>query len=658
MRLLRLHHLVPSLLIAGAGASGAATLDDLMAMRMEDLLQVRVSSASKRQEGRAESPAIISVLTRREIELTGAVNLLELLHWMPSVMPAGTYPILENTFAIRGDGYGSHLLILMNGKPMRDVINTGSYTQILATYPVTAIERIEVLRGSASTLHGSGAFSGLLNIVTDPDSLAEGWQMRAQAGAGTYGYRNGDLTLMGADEDAYFKATVRSTEEDGWPFRAETGGGPRDMPQQTARFDAQREVLGITGRAEWKGFFLDSYYSYIRTSSLGLLPHAQFAGRNGGTLRYGIAGYEGEISPAVSLSVWVYQLSYQYRFDSLVLSHSEGQMTNGAVELDMRLADPLRLVAGFEADDRRTFNVDENSYVPREFTAQGIRGHAQLEWQALDDLKVLGGVQTQSFTDDSTDRVTSPRLGLVWSQPEGLGAKILYGRAFNLPSLAAQYTNSPGLLGNPKLRSERNESLEAQISFGNSNLELALTGFAIESQDLIAPLNPDNPGPTPQRQFKNAGRQRYHGAEVEAKWNIPGGLFLLASASYQETDVRDVPRPAPPRQTLKAMLGWRWKDRLTLSLSDNYYGAPIEDPNAARLNPEAHPIHWVSAHASVNVLDNPDIRLGYQGTNLLDEQYDYPEYIQRWYNTIPLRGGATHYVLLEMRFGGSEASAD
>jgi outer membrane receptor for ferrienterochelin and colicins len=75
----------------------------------------------------------------------------------------------RSMIAFPGDplrGTSTHVLLLLNGRPVREVQEGGIKTAILEGFPIDAIERIEVVKGPGSVLYGSEAFAGVVNVIT------------------------------------------------------------------------------------------------------------------------------------------------------------------------------------------------------------------------------------------------------------------------------------------------------------------------------------------------------------------------------------------------------------------------------------------------------------------------------------------------------------
>lgn len=137
-----------------------------------------VSSAGRRAEPVASSPGFVSVLTRADIQASGARNLPELLRRMPGV-DVFFHDGLGYEVSLQGltEHYSNKTLLLIDGKPFTSTLR-GSDSFDLVPIVLQDVERVEVVRGPVSALYGSNAMAGAINIVTRavaPDAPAEYW---------------------------------------------------------------------------------------------------------------------------------------------------------------------------------------------------------------------------------------------------------------------------------------------------------------------------------------------------------------------------------------------------------------------------------------------------------------------------------------------------
>jgi vitamin B12 transporter len=132
---------------------------------IDTLLNQPVFSPFRREGTAKDSTRPIYVITGEEIEAQGARNVREALRFLPGILPDGTVGTEVNALSgqfIRGSN-SEQVLILLDGRPIN---NLGGGSFDLSEITSNIIERIEVLPGGGSTLYGSSAIGGVINIIT------------------------------------------------------------------------------------------------------------------------------------------------------------------------------------------------------------------------------------------------------------------------------------------------------------------------------------------------------------------------------------------------------------------------------------------------------------------------------------------------------------
>ena len=152
-----------------ADASG-----DLTALSLEELMNVEVTTVSKKPEQRATAADAIFVLTGEDIRRSGATSIPEALRLVPGVQVAR---IDSNKWAIGVRGFATRLarsvLVLIDGRSVYNPLFAGTYWEIQDTM-LEDIERIEVIRGPGGALWGANAFNGVINIITKDAAATQG----------------------------------------------------------------------------------------------------------------------------------------------------------------------------------------------------------------------------------------------------------------------------------------------------------------------------------------------------------------------------------------------------------------------------------------------------------------------------------------------------
>ena len=244
-----------ALLLAAAGAAGAApgqdAPPDLTQIGIEAVMNLEVTSVSKKPEKLMDATAAVYVITADDIRRSAATSIPELLRTVPGLQVSR---INSNEWAIGSRGFTNalsrSLLVLIDGRSVYSPLFAGTYWDTQDTL-LEDIERIEVIRGPGATLWGDNAVNGVINIITKSARSTQG--VYASAGAGDEeralaGVRTGWESRGGTSFRSYAKYFERDAEFhpsgdafDGWHmgqagFRADAD--PTDRDQVTMQGDA------------------------------------------------------------------------------------------------------------------------------------------------------------------------------------------------------------------------------------------------------------------------------------------------------------------------------------------------------------------------------------------------------------------------------------
>lgn len=145
-----------------------------------------VALATRHAEKVTRVPAIASSFSRAQIRALGARSVYDVLDVVPGLTISRDVQGFHRT-AIRGIRSEPEVLFLLNGHPLNNVFDG----RALANLPIENIDRIEVVRGPGSSLYGTGAFLGVVNVVTAADEDA----VRLAASGGSFGSLDGHLDV-------------------------------------------------------------------------------------------------------------------------------------------------------------------------------------------------------------------------------------------------------------------------------------------------------------------------------------------------------------------------------------------------------------------------------------------------------------------------------
>lgn len=228
----------------------------LTELSLDELLNIEVTSVSKRPERFVEAPAAVYVITQEDIRRSGATSIPETLRLAPGVQVAR---VNSNTWAIGIRGFTSALsralLVLIDGRAVYSPLFAGVFWDVQDTL-IEDIERIEVVRGPGGTLWGANAVNGVINIITKRARATQGGLVTGGGGTeerGFAGFRYGGTIGSNFHYRVYGKAFDRDSgfdpggsEFDDW--RMARGGFRADWePTLRDALTLQGDVYG--GRA-------------------------------------------------------------------------------------------------------------------------------------------------------------------------------------------------------------------------------------------------------------------------------------------------------------------------------------------------------------------------------------------------------------------------
>ena len=563
--------------------------------RLYELEDLRVDVASRAGGGRGTATRSIEVLTREEIAQIPARSVADLLQWATGVETRSRSGA-QADLAIRGSSF-EQVVVQVDGVRMNDP-QTGHFHLDL-TVPVEDIERIEIVRGPASSLYGPDALGGVVNIVTRDGT---------DTGVSAARLEGGGFGQVGAAVTGGF-GTTRSAWRGGAEFRRSDGHrdgtdyrvgkaslrGRSDVAGGTLRTD-----LGVALRDFGANGFFAAFDSYEETRTVHGAARWK-PDEGGGGIR---------LEPGVT---------FRLHDDDFVLVRGQpelfrNQHTNWQVGGELiaraRAGEDVALAGGFEV---RQEELDSNNLGRRSET----RGALFAEAVAGERGRVLGTVGLRVDEHEVYGTEVSPSASAAWWVAPGVKLRVSGGRSYRTPSWTDRFLDSPANKGTPGLQPETAWSGEVGVELRGRRARLAVTGFLREADDLIDFARPvgSDPETTPWRS-RNVESATYEGLEVEAgvlgplDVRLEGALELLsveAEASEGFVSKRAL-RPISERLRLEA--------RRTLAEG---LTASVRWMRAFRRRGE-EPFHLVDARVAYMV-DGFDLYL--EGSNLTDD--DYPD---------------------------------
>ncbi|NTX01769.1 TonB-dependent receptor [Myxococcus sp. CA040A] len=537
------------------------------------LSEAVVSTASKRKQRIADVPLTVSWIPAEELEGTGQFSLCEAIQYFPG-MECRRGSMRKAAVSARGLGsnyLSNRLLLLKDGRPLTDPWTGQFYAD--ETTPLVNLKQVEVIRGPGSSLYGSNAFSGVINIIErqPADLIAPGRNVGAEA-----------RILAGQDQTWRLHGNVAGR---GGPVEALLGyyGYGSDGPQlfndpATGLVDTNQDsmVHQVNGKVRVGPLALDADFtdatigrpggSHTQISTVGNCGRCHYTPNDEESVQNFNASAQVDQQVTDSLRLFGQAYGFFKRRD-VVLENAFGGDPTRALGKRRRLGGEVRAlysagpVSVTFGGDVKLDQVNVPNVLPglsMDDTKQTILGgFVDAEYRLTERLVLSGGARYDRYQipevvwRERTDQI-SPRASIVFhAVPELLTLRTNYGRAFRAPTLAELAINqqmyASTLVGNAELRAETLDTFEGSVDFWpfDRRVRLTATGFYNVAKNFI---NQELVFGSVS-QFRNMGDARIAGLELEAAAQIPS-INSSFDVAYQLLDAKNVPFDDSPETPL------------------------------------------------------------------------------------------------------------
>ncbi len=528
---------------------------DLTALSLEQLLDVRVESAALHPQTLEDAPASVTVLTAEDIRKYGYRTLAEALASVRGFY--GSYDRSYHSVGVRGfnlpGDYASRFLIMVNGHNMADHI-FDSMLWLGVDFPIemNLIKQIEIVRGPSSALYGSNGIFATINIVTkspqeagppalilDSGSFGE---KKAQVmiaepiGKGASLLFSGSVFNNSGQSPLYFPQLNTPANNDGEALRMDSEKGYHFFANLVWRNWSITAVLSDRNKIQpisWgptifndRGTQLMESAGYVeaayaREFARGALEWRTYfnADHLRGRFDYPLDTPSGSLvedNRTFSESDWI-GTRLSYRFD---VSHL-GTLTVGAQsEIDLRAYQGSKDV---EPVPMVFVNIDERDKTLAFFLQDEKRlsPHWSLDLGARYDLSTY----RKNFV--------SPRAALIYQPSSEWSYKFLFGRSFRNPSaFQLFYGDGFSAVANPALHPESANTVELDVERKlGRHMNLVAVGYSYWLNNFLEGVFTD----TRLIQYQNRGKVHASGVEIEINGRPFSWLETTASYAFQKS---------------------------------------------------------------------------------------------------------------------------
>jgi len=599
----------------------------------DDTLEEVAVVANRAPEPLAKIGSSVTVLDASDIGLSQAVLASDLLAQTPGIAVARTGGVGAQTSVYIRGAESDQTVVIIDGVKMTDPSLPGGgfdFENLL----IGDISRIEILRGAQSTLYGSDAIGGVIDIVTaDPTRTAAG-SVSLEGGSHDTGY--GTAAVGGTSDKLMWRVAGNYYGTGGIPCFDRYLGGRRDCASQIGGGAGQmRYDLTPDLQLDLRGYLTSS-----RTDFDGYdTPTGTFGDDSEyDKIQQGI-GYAGLTwhSPDHSLT---HRLSVQYTgsetrdFDPNAPANYGYPTTETFYAFGRNVREEYQGTWRFSPAGQVVFGAQNehstiNTFSPGSpFLGTGAiidSGYAQGQYEVLPGLTLTAGGRYDHH--DVYGGHGTGQFAAAWVLPDrNTILRASFGQGFKAPSLYQLYSS----YGNRALQPEKANSWDAGIEQHAlaGRLVASATYFERSSRDLINFFDCSTPSPLcatePFGYYANISRTFAHGVELAGSLQATGQLSVTANYTLTDTEDRSPGSstygnelPRRPADTGNATVRYVWPFRLSTALALRYSGPSFDDAaNQIRLG------GYVLLDLRTSLPINDHLEMYARVENLTDRHYE------------------------------------
>ncbi len=529
-------------------------IKELLDLSLNDLMQVSITTASKRAENIRDTPVSVMVITKEQIQERRYLSLIDLLRDLPGFdVQLATHEIQYHQVTLRGHAGSNKFLILQDG--IRIDSPTGEAIPIAENIPLQQAKQVEIIYGPAAALYGADAFGGVINIITAQD--LDNALISSTIGVDNYRYHSFQVSKqLSPDLSLALSGHLHHADPADWSneypeyVRTDLFTFGQQLFKPTAAredYSAYVESNSLFARIDYSDLTLGFNHAFLRNpSTTGEKSNSTQYGKdaqwntavNTAYVKYYFQLNE-QLTGETVLNYSTYEVDPFSKFKNIYVDYQDayiyakGEKQAIEQQFNYQLNDVHILTGGLSyerfyslpkttdlphpynpnnsIDQQNLFHLGTNNSLPIKFNEVNYHNYGlYLQFQSAWHEKFSSTLGLRYDENSRYGKTLNPRFGLTFSPNLDTVFKLFYGEAFRAPSPmdsfevfgifsgqqneAGEYLSYFFQVPNAQLKPEKARSIELSlVKTVQENTNLSLSGYYTKVDNLIMSHAEDTP---------------------------------------------------------------------------------------------------------------------------------------------------------------------
>ncbi|MCM8800629.1 MAG: TonB-dependent receptor [Candidatus Omnitrophica bacterium] len=558
--------------------------------------------------------ATVEEIDVEETQNKGIYSLKEALAESTSIMKTATGIGGDTSIFLRGHN-SYHSRFMLDGIKIYDPILTSGYYNF-AHFKLIGVDRIEVSKGPQSSLYGSDAIGGIINLLSKKGK--EKPKFIYQQKIGSYHTYEESLEFNGRKDNFGYNVGVIRTDTGGYSLAKEKNNNhERDSYHNlNAILNLDYEISDRT-KLELIGHYIYAKYEYDGSSWTP--PYLPVDDDDNYAYDYeGILGLKVKYSISNNLdykltlaSTKIYRKGWEDALTDYWYLGSTYQLDN---QFELRPVDFYKIIFGFDYLREKGDSFRADSWGGSDFPKETANNKGYFLENILEPNKNILFSLSYRLDDHSSFKDKSTyRIGGSYLFNEDTKLKASFGTGFKAPSLYQLYAPQTawGPIGNSNLKPEKSETYEIGFEHKfNDNLKLSSVYFHSQLKDLIDYIGGQG--------YVNVSKSRIKGIENELIYSLNKNIDLSLGYTWLDTENKENHAELARRPSNKVLFRIKGEfDKLTTYLDISYTGHRFSDTSGNQLLKP-----YVLGNIAINYKLKDNFEVFSRVENIVDEKYE------------------------------------